>query len=777
MRFIRVFPLILIIAISVTALAAFEVEYSSNDMIVRIWFSHNEQENQAMRSIADRFTAQTGIAVEVISRRSIFDSPRDLANNAELPERPDIVFMQAPDIGNLVRSGFLAALDLSEDTRSRFVDAASDAFTYEGELYGIGYSIDTSGLVYNRDLIGEDDLPETWVEFFKIAEKLTIKDEDGKTVQWGTLLNPKDMWFTYPIIREFGGYYFGQLRCGSYNPYDVGLDNEGMLDYVNAMKELQEKGLTLTNPNATESHISAEFANGRVAMILYGLWNASVYQSMGVKYGITHLPKSKDGSISKPLATVQGFVINRFTENFDSALGFLLFIMQDEHQQLLIEAGNREHAKTGERNPSNIAVIESAYISDDSVLSSLSTLGFACSPFPNIPEGPIWYNYTTTAFRTIFFGDRHGREVDALEKLRELADAIRRDVALINEMPERVMFSWSDYTTLFTIIAVVVLLVIRSVRRKKTLATEYFGGSVSGTESLVAWAILVPILFLMITFYVFPVFHNVYLSLTNYSGIRLRDYGYIGTANYREILTTGIGGLYSMFVWTIAFAFLVVSLSFVAGTALATVIERVGIRVSKAYRIVFILPWVVPSVITLLTWRGLLDDNGLINQLIAFLGIPSIPWLSNPFTARFSSILVMTWFSFPYFMVVASGILKSIPKDYYDVAKIAGAGRAWLFFRITLPMVYRAIFPMLIMAFIMQFNQFGVYLLTEGGPPADKLGAPGATDLLITYVFNTAFNTKRYSMAAAYSVIIFCFVGLLAFASLSISNRKKYDLR
>ena len=80
---------------------------------------------------------------------------------------------------------------------------------------------------------------------------------------------------------------------------------------------------------------------------------------------------------------------------------------------------------------------------------------------------------------------------------------------------------------------------------------------------------------------------------------------------------------------------------------------------------------------------------------------------------------------------------------------------------------------MLIMGFIMQFNQFGVYLLTQGGPASEVIGAPGATDLLVTYVFNTSFNTKRYALAASYSVIIFIFMGLFALITMSISQRKE----
>jgi Maltose-binding periplasmic proteins/domains len=134
---------------------------------IRIWFSHIEPENLAMVAIAEEFTSLTGIEVEVIGRRSIFDAPRDLANNAELDDRPDIILMQAPDIGNMVASGLIVPLKIDDDLRKRYLDATFEAFTYNNKCYGIGYSLDTSGLIYNRDLISESELPETWDDFFQ----------------------------------------------------------------------------------------------------------------------------------------------------------------------------------------------------------------------------------------------------------------------------------------------------------------------------------------------------------------------------------------------------------------------------------------------------------------------------------------------------------------------------------------------------------------------------------------------------------------------------------
>ena len=731
---------------------------------VRVWFSHIEAENETLRAIAREFTSETGIPVEIISRRSVFDAPADLVNNAELSDRPDVIFMQAPDIGGLVASGYLLPLKIGQDLRGRFAEVAFTAFSYQGNVYGIGYSVDTSGLVYNKALIAPSDLPKTWEDFFETACALTKTNEEKKVIQYGTRLNPKDMWFNYPIIREYGGYYYGTLPNGSYNAYDIGLDCESMLGYVERMKRAMNENLTISNPNHTESHISHDFACGKVAMILYGLWNAQIYQNMGVDYGIAPLPRHRDGSVSRPLSTVQGFVINRFSLQPEAAWAFLNYMSRDENQQRLIESGNRGPQKTGERNPANIAVMSSSYIQSDEILSSLCQIGKQSEPFPNIPEGPIWYNYTPTAFRTIFFGDQKEREVDPEQHLCMLADRIRADVAAMNERADPLLLpDWLWVWVLCAFSGGVGLWLF--IRRKRPRSR--YRERPSKKETLLAWLLLTPLILLVAFFYLYPIGHNVYLSLTDYSGINLRDYRVVGLTNYRYLFTAQIAGLVSLTLWTIGFAVSVIGLSFLLATLFATLLERIRFSLSRVYRVIFILPWVIPAVITLLMWQGLLEtEGGLVNQLLGAFGLPAVPWLSHPIWARVSVVLVMTWFSFPYFMVIVQGLLKTIPQSFYDVARIEGANAYRVFTGITLPWVFRAMLPMLIMGLVMQFNQFGVYLLTQGGPAGDTLGAPGATDLLITYVFNTAFNTKRYALAASYSVIIFLFVGGLALGTM-----------
>ncbi len=753
----------------------FSLKLNAKQETIRVWVGAISQEKDEMVRIGQQFKQETGIAVEVIQKLEIFTVPDALVNNAELDSRPDIVYMQAPDIGGLVRSGFLEPLELTEATKERYVDVAVDAFTLDGKTYGIGYSNSTSGLLYNKDLVSEAELPETWDEFFLLAENLTIKDECGTIRQRGAYFNATDMWFNYPLIRHYGGYYYG-FENGSYDPFDIGLANAGMLNYIDQMKRMQQLGLIIDNREKKDySPIIADFSDGKVAMFLYGLWSAAIFKNKGINYGIAPLPYSGD-TRSKPLTTVEGFVINKFSKNMDNAKLFYNYIYRDDNQQRLIEAGNKHALKTGERNPCNISVIDSEYIQSDEILNCVCKIGFDVEPFPNISEGPLWYNQNVTfvTLAQIFFGDPYGNKVDAEFKLNELTSFLLKEVANMNQETEPLDISKALYIIIGCAVLAVVLSVIIVVSLLKKKKADHLKPINDTKESIVGYLLLLPFFALVILFYIYPIVQNFSLSMTNYSGTNLRDYTFIGFSNYKTIFTNELKGLLGMTVWTLVFAIVVTGGSFIFGTLLASLLETVNSKISRIYRIIYILPWVIPTAITLLMWQGLLEtQGGLINQLLGIFGIKNIPWLTNPYVAKFSTIFVMTWFSFPYYMVIAFGFLKSISKDYYEAAKIDGATKMQKFRKITLPLTFYALIPMLIMGFLMQFNQFGVYLLTQGGPAASTIGAPGATDLLVTYIFNTSFNTKRYGIAAAYAVIVFMFMALFSLVLMRINKRRE----
>lgn len=739
---------------------------------IRVWGSEITRENDVLRELADEYNKETGTNVIVIDRRSLFDAPKDLVNNAMTQERPDLIMIQHADIGDLAVNGFLLELDFSDKLKSAFHESAFTSFEVKDKQYGIGYSVETYGLVYNKNIISYDQFADlTWDEFFDFTANFSSQNHDGKSTK-AFVLNPKNMYFMYPIIRNYGGYYYGMDENGNYNPFDVGLNNEGSKIYVEKIKNLMNEGLVLKSRNCTDNDVSAAFANQEVAVIINGFWQNSFYKQKGVNFGFAPLPKNNDNTVSAPYATVNGFVINAHSNFPDEAKSFLEFLCNDENQQKLIEAGNNFDKKSGSRFPVNLSVRESDYIRNEEMYNVMASICENIEPVPNIPEGDIWYNYTDKAYQSIFYGDINGNPVDSDAMLDELANAILNDVEKMNVQVEKVEIPEIAYFLIgifaFICLAIFIITMIR--KRKKYSSSA---NRIMLKATFLSYIILLPILVLIGIFYLFPIIHNIYLSMTNYSSLNLVDYVFIGGYNYKTIFIEGLNGFVSMFIWTVIFASSVMVITFITGTMLASLLEKRNAKVSKIYKMIFILPWVIPSVIMLLTWQGILaTDGGALNNLLNLLGFGKVMWLDNPYLARLSTIFVVSWMGTPYYMFLALGFIKSIPKDYYEAAMIEGAGKVRVFFIITVPIIFRALLPTLIMGFIMQFNNFGVYLLTSGGPFGSKLGAPGATDLLITYVYNLAYNTKNYGLAAAYSVIIFLFVAAFSLITMRIGNKK-----
>jgi ABC-type sugar transport system permease subunit len=215
-------------------------------------------------------------------------------------------------------------------------------------------------------------------------------------------------------------------------------------------------------------------------------------------------------------------------------------------------------------------------------------------------------------------------------------------------------------------------------------------------------------------------------------------------------------------LWTVVFAAATVLFSFALGLFFAVTLQK-KIRGQRAYRSLLIIPYAVPSFLTILVWAGLLnDDFGIVNKLFHI----HAPWLFDPWWARVSVILVSLWLTFPYFFLVCLGALQSIPGDLVEAARVDGAGGWQVFRRITLPLLLISTAPLMIASFAFNFNNFNnIFLLTGGGPSTNDQSVAGSTDILISYTYKLAFSAgqgQQYSTAAAISIIIFLIVGTIS---------------
>lgn len=248
---------------------------------------------------------------------------------------------------------------------------------------------------------------------------------------------------------------------------------------------------------------------------------------------------------------------------------------------------------------------------------------------------------------------------------------------------------------------------------------------------------------------------------------------FVGFENYVTVVNDD--GVRQNFIpillWSFVFALGTVALQFGVGLLLALSMQHPKMRGQKIYRVILVLPYVIPIFMSALVWKGMLNkDFGIINQIIG----QDIDWLGDGTLAKLSLLLVNLWIGYAYMYIVVTGALTSIPSDLKEAAFVDGASGFKAFRTITLPLLMVSVSPLLIASFSFNFNNFTlVELLTGGGPFAGSPIDGGQTDLLITYTYRLAFGTSEQLLgfASAISMLIFIIVAAVAAYGFRLTKR------
>jgi ABC-type sugar transport system permease subunit len=242
---------------------------------------------------------------------------------------------------------------------------------------------------------------------------------------------------------------------------------------------------------------------------------------------------------------------------------------------------------------------------------------------------------------------------------------------------------------------------------------------------------------------------------------------FLGNEGFRQPLILMLG-------WNISFAFMSVFLSFVVGLIVTLLFDDLpGKRIIRA---LLIIPWPIPVLISILIWRSMLDpDLGFVSAMLESIFGWSPSWFQDAGWTRLGVIMVNVWLSYPYFYVITAGAIRSIPSEIYDAAVVDGASHWSKFYHITLPLLLKILFPLLIASFTFNFNNFNViYIFNFGNPPmANTIIPMGHTDILISFVYQLAFvtsNVTNYGLAAAITVMLFLLVALMVVVQARFTN-------
>jgi multiple sugar transport system permease protein len=282
----------------------------------------------------------------------------------------------------------------------------------------------------------------------------------------------------------------------------------------------------------------------------------------------------------------------------------------------------------------------------------------------------------------------------------------------------------------------------------------------SQREALAAYLFILPDALGLAIFVALPMLFSLslgFFSVNGFGGFR-----FVGLANYQRML---IDPLFRQSLWvTFVYVLILVPALYVTGLGLALLVNRpmpfVGV-----FRSMFFVPNVVSLVVVALTWQVMLVDKvGFVNRLFELVGISGYSWLGDPNITLYSVLFVTVWFLMGYYMIIFLSGLQEVPREYYDAARIDGAGPWATFFRITLPLLRPTSFFVLLVSLVSAVagsQAFDlIYIMTRGGPA-------NSTSLVIFYIYQQAFQFNNYGYAAAmasFLVLILLLVTFILFA-------------
>nr|WP_205678361.1 sugar ABC transporter permease [Arthrobacter silviterrae] len=269
-------------------------------------------------------------------------------------------------------------------------------------------------------------------------------------------------------------------------------------------------------------------------------------------------------------------------------------------------------------------------------------------------------------------------------------------------------------------------------------------------DNKAAYIFLLPWLVGLLFITVGPMLASLYLSFTDYN--LLQSPNWIGLDNFARMLRDT--RLHNSLGVTFTYVLVGVPIQLAIALLIAMVLDR-GIRGLPFYRSVFYLPSLLGgSVAIAILWKQMFGTTGLVNQLLAMVGIHGPGWISDPKTALGSIILLHVW-TFGAPMIIFLAGLRQIPVMYYEAADVDGASRWQKFRNITIPLLSPIIFFNLVLQIIGSFQSFTQAFIVSGGS-----GGPSDSTMFFTlYLYQKGFGQFDMGYASAMAWVLLIIIG------------------
>lgn len=277
------------------------------------------------------------------------------------------------------------------------------------------------------------------------------------------------------------------------------------------------------------------------------------------------------------------------------------------------------------------------------------------------------------------------------------------------------------------------------------------------------WLFVLPLLSGIGLFYVWPILQTFYFSFTEW-GV-FGGTTWTGLDNYARLVVDP--KLYASIGNTLLYTGIVL-LGVPIAIVLAALLNTPGLRFAALYRVLFFLPYIAMPTAVAMVWRIIFNgDFGIVNRVLAVVGIDGPYWTSTPGVALVAVAIVGLWSSLGFAIIVLGAGLKTIPSEYYEAAELDGAS-AWRRFRsITVPLLSPSIFFVTVVTSISSFQLFDLLyaILGSSNPIVPK-------SMSIVYLFyREGFVLGDKGYAAAVAMVILALIGLATFVQFRLQRR------
>jgi ABC-type sugar transport system permease subunit len=273
---------------------------------------------------------------------------------------------------------------------------------------------------------------------------------------------------------------------------------------------------------------------------------------------------------------------------------------------------------------------------------------------------------------------------------------------------------------------------------------------------------------LYLAFLIVPVLLSLKTSFTN-QNILFPGSRFVGLANYRQMLHDT--ALRSSIEFTLELAVTVTVVANVVGLCFALLLNRTSLSY-RVLRTLAFLPQVISGIIAGFVWSWMLSPDGLVNHLLAGIGLASQPvnWLGTPQLAQLSAAIVVSWVLSGFTTVVYLAALQNIPRELYDASSIDGASLRQQFRTITLPMVAPATTISVVISLITVLKLYDIITALTGGGPAFS------TQSVAMYIISVGFSNDAYGYASAIAMVLLALTAILALSVTTVLRRREVDL-